>query len=546
MERFLLFVALGATLTFGQGAPAAGSLTGRVVDGTTKEGIRKATVYATGEVSSGSQGTVGRFQPPTSYSTVTDDSGTYRFAGLVPGVYGLRAERTGYMPPPAARGGGPRVSAGEEAKANDIILVRQGVIAGRVTDADGEPVENVNVMAIAAGRRRWLGVRQGITDDRGEFRISRLSPGPYNLVAMRQDNGLTTPVVAPGEPVMIYAPTYFPSVLEAASASAVVVGSGEERSGLEIRLRKTAAVRVAGRVTSEAAVADGTISVTLQPFQASGTSGGFSMLNPMGGRSALAGADGRFALSNVTAGEYILSAGIHRPGGSLSGTTRVRVGQQDVDNVMLTLAPLARVTGRVVAEGNGKMPPGAMQVNVRGAEPAVPAGGGAQVKPDGTFVLENLQRTRLKVTPLAPRGWFLKAVTAGGQRQPGLEFDVTGGETVVELIYSNRPGTVTGTVEGATEGVRVAAVPDGGEAGPLFANLYRTGGVAAGQNSFKIEDVPPGNYLLIACLPGLMEALSDPAVWARVKDKAASVRVEEGGTVSGSPRLISESDLDEK
>ena len=260
----------------------------------------------------------------------------------------------------------------------------------------------------------------------------------------------------------------------------------------------------------------------------------------------MAGADGRFVLSTVTAGEYILSAGVHRPGGSLSGTTRVRVGQQDVENLMLTLAPLARVTGRVVAEGNAILPDGQLQISVRGTDPGVAAGGGAQVKPDGTFALENLQRTRLRVMQVAPRGWFLKAVTAGGQRQAGLEFDVTGGDTVVELLYSNRPGTVTGTVEGATEGVRVAAVFDGGEAGPLFANLYRTAGVATGQNSFKIEDVPPGNYLLIACNPSLMEALTDPAVWARVKDKAASVRVEEGGTVSGSPRLISESDLDEK
>ena len=543
MERFLLFVALGVSLTFGQGAPATGSLTGRVVDGTTKEGIRKATVYATGEVSSGSQGGVARFQPPTSYTAVTDDSGTYRFAGLAPGVYGLRAEKTGYIPPVTARGSGPRVAAGEEAKGSDLIQNRQGVISGRVTDADGEPVEYVNVMAVPAGRGKVMNPRQAMSDDRGEFRISRLTPGPYKLVAMRQENGFATPVVAAGEPVMLYAPTYFPSVMDAASASEVTVGSGEERSGLEIRLRKTVAVRVAGRVTSELA-GDAPVSLTLQPFQAGGARGGNFMVNQMGGRSAMAGGDGRFVFPNVTAGEYILSAGIHRMGSSVSGTMRVRVGQQDVDNVSLALQPLARVTGRVVAEGGGKL--ASVSLSVRGTDPAMPAGGGAQVKTDGTFVLENLQRTRMQVVPMAPRGWYLKAVSVGGQRQAGLEFDVTGGDAVVELLYSNRPGTVTGTVEGATEGVRVAAVPDGGETGPVFANLYRTGGVVAGQNSFKIEDVPPGNYLLIACVPGLLEALSDPAAWERVKGKAASVKVEEGGTVTGSPRLISESDLDEK
>jgi hypothetical protein len=545
MERFLLFVALGVSLTFGQGAPAPGLLTGRVVDGTTKEGIRKATVYATGEVSTASQGGGARFQPPTSYSAVTDDSGKFRFSGLAPGVYGLRAERIGYLPPATSRGGGARVAAGEEAKASDIVLNRQGVISGRVTDADGEPVEQASVWAMPVGRGGAAGWRNGMSDDRGEFRIAQLASGAYKLVAIRHENGFATPVVAAGEAVMLYAPTYFPSVLEAASATQVTVGSGEERTGLEIRLRKSVAVRVAGRVTTELA-GDAPMSLTLQPYQVGGARGGNFMMNTLGGRSTMASADGRFVIPNVTPGEYILSAGIHRMGTSVSGTMRLRVGQQDVDNVALALHPQARVTGRVVAEGGGNLPFGLVSVGVRGADPAIPAGGGAQVKPDGTFVLENVQRTRMLVTPMAPRGWYLKSVSVGGQPQAGLEFDVTGGDAVVELLYSNRPGKVTGTVEGATEGVRVAAVPDGGETGPVFANLYRTGAVTAGGNSFQIDDVPPGNYLLIACVPGLLEALSEPAVWERVKGKAASVKVEEGGTVTGSPRLITESDLDEK
>jgi hypothetical protein len=40
--------------------------------------------------------------------------------------------------------------------------------------------------------------------------------------------------------------------------------------------------------------------------------------------------------------------------------------------------------------------------------------------------------------------------------------------------------------------------------------------------------------------------LSDPSVWEKVKSKAVSVKVEEGVTVSASPRLIVESDVEEK
>lgn len=449
------------------------------------------------------------------------------------------------MPAPGSRATGLRLAAGEEGKAGDISIWRQGVISGRVTDGDGEPVESVNIWAIPAGRGRAMNMRQAITDDRGEFRIGRLSAGPYKLLAMRQHNGAALPNVAPGEPVMLYAPTFYPSALDATAGTDVTVGSGEERSGMEIRLLKTIAVRVSGRVSGELPP-DAQVSLTLQPYETGEVRNRMGMVNAMRSRNTAAGADGRFMFSNVTAGEYILSAGIHRPGSALSGTVRIRVGQQEVDNVALSLQPLARVTGRVLADGGGKLPAGPMSVSVRGAEPWLPAGGGAQVKPDGTFVMENLQRTRMLVTQQAPRGWYLKSVSVGGQPQVGLEFDLSGGDAAVEFTYSNRPGTVTGTVEGATEGVRVAAVPENGSGVPSFANLYRTGAVTPGQNSFKIEDVAPGNYVLIACIPGHLEAISDPATWEKVKGKAVSVKVDEGGTVTGSPRLISESDLDEK
>jgi hypothetical protein len=106
---------------------------------------------------------------------------------------------------------------------------------------------------------------------------------------------------------------------------------------------------------------------------------------------------------------------------------------------------------------------------------------------------------------------------------------------------------VSGTVEGTVEGPAVAlALPDGGAGSPVLTNLYKTGAVLQTGNTFKIEDVPPGNYLIVACAAGIVQSLGDAAVWERLKSKAVAVKVEEGGTVTASPRLISESDLDEK
>jgi hypothetical protein len=553
MERFLLFVALSVGTGFGQQAPAAGALAGRVVESTTKEGVRKATVLASADASTQPQAGVARFNPPTIYSAVTDESGAFRFSSLPPGKYSLRAEKPGFLPAASGKSARATVVAGEEAKGAEIAMAKHGVISGRVTDAEGEPLEQVSVQVVPARPARGANFGssgQAMTDDRGEFRVPRLPAGSYKILAEKAVHSFATPnAPAPGEPLLIDAPTYFPSAAEAGSASEVTVGSGEERSGVEIRMRRTPAVRVTGRVVVDGSL-EAPVSVTLQPAPpaaGAGGRGGGGIGRSMQGRSAIASVDGVFQIPQVTPGDYLLMANLYRPGAALNAITKLRVGPQDVDGVTLNLQPMVRVTGRVVAEGNGKLSYGLVHVGLQSADLGIPGGGGGQVKQDGTFVLENLQRMRLTVNQMAPRGWYLKSVSLGGQRQPGLEVDLSGGDAVMELVFSDRPGKVSGTVEGTVEGVAiVVALPDNGRGAPLLTNLYKTAAVTQPGNAFKIEDVPPGNYLIVACPPALSGMLSDPALWERVKSRAVSVKVEEGGTVPASPRLINESDLDEK
>lgn len=546
MKRFLLFVALSLVRVGAQQPAPAGALTGRVVDATTKEGVRKATVYANQESSGRTQAGGMQFLPPTIYSAVTDDSGAYRFPGLPPAGYYLRAEKAGYIARPSARQTRAAVAAGESKAAGDLVLARQGVLMGTVTDGDGEPMDRVRVVAIPA--RRGSG-RSGIqnqtmTDDRGQFRIPRLNAGRYKVVAVEQNPGIATPVTATGERSQVAAPTYYPGALDFESAGTVTVGSGEERTGVDIRLQKTPAVRVAGRVTGEM---DGRSPVPLSlmqvgastPWLPQGFGGALTSLNTM------AGPGGTFEFPSVTPGEYVLQA--HANGGA-NGSMKLRVGGTDVEEVTLEIHPLAKVTGRVVAEGNAKLPLGQVNVGMRSSEAGMPGGGGSGVRPDGTFALENIPRARMRLTPMAPKGWYLKALQVGGQRQPGLEFDVTGAETAIELIYSNRPGAVDVTVEGLTEEsgpVVVAALPDGGNGLPPLTNLYKSAAVAEGRNVVKIEDVAPGNYYVLACAAMYLDAVGDPAVWEKVKSKAVAVKVGEGETNRAAPRLIVETDVEE-
>jgi hypothetical protein len=174
-----------------------------------------------------------------------------------------------------------------------------------------------------------------------------------------------------------------------------------------------------------------------------------------------------------------------------------------------------------------------------------PGGFGTSIAGEGHSAQATMMRGRVAVMAGGGKGWYLKSLTANGQRAQGLELDITG-DMAVDLVFSNRPGKVEGKVEGSAteERVAVLAARDGTGA-PVFTNLYKVTAVAAGQSEVLIEDVAPGDYYLICTAPGQVEALSDPAVWERLKDRVAAVKVEEGVTATAKVRLISETDVDQ-
>src|SRR6266487_55171 len=138
---------------------------GRVVDAQTGVGVARARV---------------RLQAPGNRPPVlTDDTGAFRLAEAPAGMFYLSIDRSGYMPTRVPEPGRTiRASVkplvvvdGQTLDAGTVRLYRGGVITGRLTDAQGEPAEFVQIQALRLppGRGKPQQRGGGATNDLGEF-----------------------------------------------------------------------------------------------------------------------------------------------------------------------------------------------------------------------------------------------------------------------------------------------------------------------------------------------------------------------------------------
>src|SRR6185295_10141880 len=129
------------------------------------------------------------------FGTLTDNDGRYELSRLRPGRFTVAASKRGYIEVEYGqrrafeRGEPVRLAAGETRGTIDITLPRQGAIAGRVFDENGDPVQGARVQVLRVkyeGGRNQLVEAQAAakqTNDLGEYRVHDLEPGQYLIRA---------------------------------------------------------------------------------------------------------------------------------------------------------------------------------------------------------------------------------------------------------------------------------------------------------------------------------------------------------------------------
>jgi hypothetical protein len=477
-------------------------LIGRVLDAGTDAPVAGAVVSLSPYTPVPARTLSGGAQPR---HVMTTADGDFLVRDLEPGRYAITALAFGYedatFPPNVVE-----VTITDRPVRVSVHLWKRAAISGRVVDDIGEPIGGVPVTALA---RVALGGAlvlrqtfvQALTDDRGIYRLSNLAPGRYVVGVLSSATTLPASVVrdvdaastdraaaaalrrslqpsgarietgdglrsgdavlqlagpmappAPDGRLQVYPTVFFPGASSIGDASLVSVGSGDERDGVDLTLSATPALRVSGIVSGP----DGPmtkVAIRLLPPSAVD----MTDYNPAGAATAITDANGAFTFLGVAPGQYTLKAAFV-PGGTptpdpataLWAVQPVAIGERDVDDLVVTMRPGARVSGRVEftgAAGSTAPDPGRVRVHLRpiGAQTWRPSQGPAAA--DWTFRTGGEPPGRYVANISAPADWTLQSVTVRGQSNADAVIEL-GTEDLSGLVYtfSDRPSQVTGAV----------------------------------------------------------------------------------------------------
>jgi protocatechuate 3,4-dioxygenase beta subunit len=231
MLRLVLFCLLPVAI-FAQDASL--TLAGNVVDLQSGQPLVRVLVTIRGFPKQKDSSAVTSPQP-ISRSALTDAGGGFRFSTLPAGYYSVSAQKTGYEfgLPAVSRLGTGMVDLQSPVEDVRVALSAYGDITGKVLDDHGEPMRGVSIHALSSqvvdGLTQTRSVRTVNTDDRGQYRISSLSPGKYFLKATGQGGANLLSGAANTARLDVgdsFAPVYFGGGVTVGSASPVEISSG--------------------------------------------------------------------------------------------------------------------------------------------------------------------------------------------------------------------------------------------------------------------------------------------------------------------------------
>jgi hypothetical protein len=286
----------------------------------------------------------GRGPQQARYRGITDVEGNYRISDIPAGNYFVYPLAPGLVEKAQSKRM-LTIAAGESISNFDFTLAPGGVITGRITNADGQPIidEQVHVMPVDISPQHPPNEYGNQTDDRGIYRAFGLRPGKYRVFIGQPTRSL------PGFPRQLYSQTFYPSVTEMSKATAIEVTEGSETRDVDIvAVGSLSNFTVSGRIIDGAGKPVPGIQLGVQQ------SDGNSTVSSTGGVAT--NNNGEFKLQNVIPGKYLLFVAPVENSDVRADPLPFEMIDRDLTDLELKTKKGASILGMVVLDGPYEKP----------------------------------------------------------------------------------------------------------------------------------------------------------------------------------------------
>ena len=503
----------------------------------------------------------GRARYSLNGSAQTDDRGIYRISALRPGEYIAVIAQTPVTMPASGTPQGL-----------DPAMI-QAMIAAAGSGANPNTlIANISALAVGAGASG--GIRAG------DWVLQTSAPG----------SRLVPPALGSDGRMLAYRTTFHPSATASSQAADIVLGSGEERAGVDFQLRPVPVFQISGTVAGPDGPA-GNLGVRLLP------AGTDELTSDAGFESASTTTDagGTFLFLAVPPGQYTLkvlrtprpaaSSAAAAMGANMSmiqnargstamsmgpltmdmmmpvppdiptdptlwATVPVSVGDTDVAGLGVPLRAGFRVSGRAEFIGSAAKPTPDQLRRMPVVLDRADTGGAARISPlqgpgqapngqfdaTGQFTSYGLVPGKYFVrVPFSFGGWTLLSASVGGRDAADMPLDVENADVSgVVLTFTDRPTELSGAVHDAQGRADAAAsvvlFPVQRESWMDFGSAPRRLRVArAGPNGqYHIGGLPPGEYFAAAVRTDVAGDWQNPNFLSGLSQSATRVTVTDG------------------
>jgi len=508
-------------------APASGVIAGLVLDGATRQPIRRAIVTLS---------TVDAH--PQDAVAWTDANGRFAFGYLPTGRYEIHVTKTGYLA--AAYGsdslrrppGVISLAAGEVR--NDLLfrLRVESSISGTVTDGDGDPLANIQILAMRPGwqrgQRQFIGAGGVGSDRNGRYRLN-LPEGTYLVMAQQQGRPLPIRAEASaGEtpPPYGYVPQYYPGTDRVESATLLKVEPGQEYTEIDFHLRVQPQVALQGKIVPppQAGPAEQLTLTAVRDEEGN---------RPIRGEAVIK--DLTFRIDGLTPGSYVLTAQATIEGRRYRGVQRIETGSEGARDLAIPLEPSIDLSGTVSVDGPGaaKVLPSSVSLVPGDRLPFNGLPLRATVGPDGAFTIQGVPPGvwDINVNPLGPEA-YLKSMRLGDQDVLTEEMAIQSSTRApLKIVIGTPPASIQGEVSKDGQPARAAVLLAPEAKFRHVMSFYRSV-IADAAGHFEIKNARPGTYRLFAFDEFDPQSIQDPEFLKPFEQEGATVALREGQAAS--------------